>query len=156
MTAVLKTNSAEETKEIGRCLGRWVGRGDVLALYGELGTGKTVLVKGISQALGVKESPGSPSFTIIGEYEGRLPLYHIDLFRMSDIEEILKIGYEEYVYGDGVCAIEWAEKIEGLLPDKRLDIRLYHVATNERKIEVTCHNMNSPPLPTDLLVEAGS
>ncbi|MFQ5905276.1 MAG: tRNA (adenosine(37)-N6)-threonylcarbamoyltransferase complex ATPase subunit type 1 TsaE [bacterium] len=155
MVAVLKTRSEEETREIGRCLGKWVGRGDVLALYGELGAGKTVLVKGLSQALGVEENVRSPSFTIIGEYEGRLPLYHIDLFRMSDVEEILKIGYEEYLYGDGVCAIEWAEKIENLLPDRRLDIRFYHVDTNERKIEVASHNMESPPLPAHLLADSG-
>lgn len=153
MSTVLRTKSVEETKEFGRWFGAWVEVGDVLALYGELGTGKTVLVKGLSETLGVKENVESPTFTIVGEYEGRIPLYHMDLFRMSSLEEILRIGYEEYVYGDGVCVIEWADKIQRLLPEKRLDIKLFHVAEDERKIEVIPHSMVLPPLPVHLLQE---
>jgi len=151
MSAVFRTRGAEETKEFGRWFGAWVEVGDVLALYGELGTGKTVLVKGLSEAVGVKENVESPTFTIVGEYKGRIPLYHMDLFRMSSVEEILRIGYEEYVYGDGVCVIEWAEKIEQLLPKRRLDIRLFHVAEDERRIEVIPRSMALPSLPEHLL-----
>ena len=151
MSAVLRTIGAEETKEFGRWFGAWVEVGDVLALYGELGTGKTVLVKGLSETLGVEENVESPTFTIVGEYEGRIPLYHMDLFRLSSLEEILKIGYEEYMYGDGVCAIEWAEKIQQLLPKRRVDIRLFHVAEDERKIEVIPRSMVLPSLPEHLL-----
>lgn len=153
MSIVLKTKGAEETREFGRWLGAWVEVGDVVALYGELGTGKTVLVKGLSEALGVKEIVESPTFTIVAEYDGRIPLYHMDLFRMSGLEEILRIGYEEYVYGDGVCAIEWAEKIQQLLPERRLDIRLFHVAEHERKMEVIPRSMVLPSLPVSLLQE---
>ncbi len=153
MSTVLRTKSVEETKDFGRWFGAWVEVGDVLALYGELGTGKTVLVKGLSETLGVKENVESPTFTIVGEYEGRIPLYHMDLFRMSSLEEILRIGYEEYVYGDGVCVIEWADKIQRLLPEKRLDIKLFHVAEDERKIEVIARSMVLPPLPVHLLQE---
>lgn len=153
MSTVLRTKSVEETKEFGRWFGAWVEVGDVLALYGELGTGKTVLVKGLSETLGVKENVESPTFTIVGEYEGRIPLYHMDLFRMSSLEEILRIGYEEYVYGDGVCVIEWADKIQRLLPEKRLDIKLFHVAEDERRIEVIPRSVVLPPLPVHLLQE---
>lgn len=151
MSAVLRTIGAEETKEFGRWFGAWVEVGDVLALYGELGTGKTVLVKGLSETLGVEENVESPTFTIVGEYEGRIPLYHMDLFRLSSLEEILRIGYEEYMYGDGVCAIEWAEKIQQLLPERRVDIRLFHVAEDERKIEVIPRSMALPSLPEHFL-----
>jgi tRNA threonylcarbamoyladenosine biosynthesis protein TsaE len=140
------TNNAEETEEIGRQLGKWVTSGDVIALYGELGTGKTVLVRGLASSLGVRGRVESPSFTIVCEHEGRIPLYHMDLFRLSSVEEILKIGYEEYLYGDGVCAIEWAEKMGPLLPRRRLDVRLRHIGENRRRIEVTPYHIRIPPL----------
>lgn len=153
MFTLLRTKSAEETKEFGRWFGAWVDVGDVLALYGELGTGKTILVKGLSEALGVEENVESPTFTIVSEYKGRIPLYHMDLFRISGLEEILRIGYEEYLFGEGVCVIEWADKIQRLLPERRLDIRLFHAAEQERKIEVIPRGMVLPPLPVHLLEE---
>lgn len=149
--SVLFTSRAEETEQIGRHLGGWLKAGDVIALYGELGTGKTVLVRGLACALGVNEKVGSPSFTIVCEYEGRLPLFHMDLFRVSNIEEVLKIGYEDYLYGAGVCAIEWAEKMENLLPQRRTDIRLFHEGGNQRRIEVVPRQMELPSFPAALL-----
>jgi tRNA threonylcarbamoyladenosine biosynthesis protein TsaE len=155
MAALLRTASSDETREVGRWIGKWVKAGDVLALFGDLGTGKTVLVKGLSESLGIKENVESPSFTIISEYQGRIPLYHIDLFRMSSVDEILKIGYEEYVYGDGICAIEWAENIQALLPKRRLDIKLFHAGMDERRIEIHPCGMAMPPLPPQFLQNNG-
>ncbi len=153
MTAVLATKSAAQTEEIGRCIGSRVISGDVVALYGELGTGKTVIVRGLAHSLGVNANIGSPSFTLAWEYEGRFTLYHIDLFRIASIDELLKIGYEEYVYGDGVCAIEWAEKMGNLLPRRRLDVRLSHVGLSERRIEISPRQMEMPPLPEGLILK---
>jgi len=154
--AQIVTESAGETEEIGRQLGEELKPGDVIALYGDLGTGKTVVVKGIASSLGVEGKVGSPSFTIVSEYEGRIPLYHIDLFRLSGVEEILRIGYEEYVYGDGVCAVEWAEKMKRLLPERRLDIKLYHMGGNRRKIEVIPCRMRTVPMSRGPAVGSGS
>jgi tRNA threonylcarbamoyladenosine biosynthesis protein TsaE len=156
MTAVLATKSVLETEEVGRHIGSRVRSGDIIALYGELGTGKTVIVKGLARSLGVNANIGSPSFTLAWEYEGRFTLYHIDLFRITSIDEILRIGYEEYLYGDGVCAIEWAEKMGRLLPAKRLDVRLFHVGPGERRIEVSPRQMDMPPLPEDLILGKGA
>jgi tRNA threonylcarbamoyladenosine biosynthesis protein TsaE len=118
----------------------------VIALYGELGTGKTVLVKGLASTLGVRGRVESPSFTIVYEHDGRIPLYHIDLFRLSCVDEVLKIGLEEYLYGDGVCAIEWAEKMGLLIPQRRIDVRLHHMGGSRRRIEVTPCQMRIPSL----------
>jgi tRNA threonylcarbamoyladenosine biosynthesis protein TsaE len=152
VTRIIEVASRDstETEQIGRYLGGLMAPGDVLALYGELGTGKTVLVKGLAASLGVTVKVGSPSFTIICEYEGKIPLYHIDLFRVSTVDEVLKIGYEEYLYGAGVCAIEWAEKMERLLPERRLDIHLYHTGESTRRIELVPKGTLEISLPDDL------
>ena len=101
--------------------------GDIIALVGELGAGKTALTKHIAEALGVKEDVTSPTFTIIKEYKsGKLPLYHFDVYRLSCEEEMYELGYEEYFYGDGVCIVEWADKIAGILPKNSKVIRMSH------------------------------
>lgn len=107
----------EETKAFGVHLGRNAARGDIIALIGDLGTGKTALTKYIAKGLGIEETVTSPTFTIVQEYHsGKLPLYHFDVYRIGDPDEMFELGYEEYFFGDGVCVIEWADLIEELIP----------------------------------------
>lgn len=108
----------EETESFGRALAEELKAGDVLALIGDLGTGKTALTRYIAKGLGVEERITSPTFTIVKEYtEGRLPLYHFDVYRVSDADELFNIGIEEYFFGSGVCIVEWADMILDLLPE---------------------------------------
>jgi tRNA threonylcarbamoyladenosine biosynthesis protein TsaE len=134
MNLTIITNSPEETKKIGKEIGKLARPGDLLAFYGELGAGKTCFIQGISQQLEVKDYVTSPSFTIINEYQGKIPIYHFDLFRLNSAEEILELGYEEYFYGEGLTVIEWAEKIEQLLPREHLKIDIKFKDRYERII----------------------
>jgi len=130
------SHSAAETFEFGRQLAEKLQAGDVLALTGELGSGKTCLVKGIAAGLGVTQEVTSPTFTIIHEYRGgRLPLVHVDLYRLDKLSEAVNIGIEDYLNGPGVTVIEWAERIESLLPANTQRIRLSVVDENTRNIE---------------------
>ena len=116
---IIETNSEQETLALGRRLAEHAGPGQVFALIGDLGVGKTVLTKGMALGLEISEPVSSPTFTIIQEYqEGRLPFYHFDVYRIADIEEMEEIGYEDCFYGNGVCLIEWADLIEEILPDR--------------------------------------
>ena len=124
MNTTIITKSPEETKKLGEEIGKLTNKGDILALYGELGSGKTCLIQGISYGLKVKDYVTSPSFTIINEYHGKIPIYHFDLFRLNNIEDIFELGYEEYFYGAGLTVIEWAEKIETLLPKNYFRINI--------------------------------
>jgi len=124
MNFTIITKSPKETKKLGREISKLVQPGDLLAFYGALGTGKTCFIQGVSEGLEVKDYVTSPSFTIINEYQGKIPIYHFDLFRLNNIEEIFELGYEEYFYGEGVTLIEWAEKIERLLPRNHLKIEI--------------------------------
>ena len=115
---VYETNGPEETMRTGRMLGESAAPGQVYALVGDLGVGKTVFTKGFAEGLGIEEPVNSPTFTILQIYEeGRLPLYHFDVYRIEDPEEMEEIGLDEYIDGDGVCLIEWAGRIEELLPE---------------------------------------
>lgn len=117
--------SEKETFELGYRLGVEAKVGEVYCLSGDLGTGKTVFTKGFAKGLGIEEPVSSPTFTIVQEYkEGRLPFYHFDVYRISDISEMDEIGYEDYFYGDGVCFVEWAELIKELLPEHIKNIRI--------------------------------
>lgn len=117
------TNSAEETFELGKAIAESIEPGSVITLNGDLGTGKTVFSQGFAEGLGIDDNVNSPTFTIIQIYdEGRMPLYHFDVYRIGDVSEMDEIGYEDYFYGDGVCLIEWAELIEEILPQDRIDI----------------------------------
>ncbi|MBI5038546.1 MAG: tRNA (adenosine(37)-N6)-threonylcarbamoyltransferase complex ATPase subunit type 1 TsaE [Nitrospirae bacterium] len=135
------TKSVAETISIGRSLGRILSSGDVVCLTGELGAGKTYFVKGLAGGLGVIGIRGkgvtSPTFIIIREYKGRLPLYHIDLYRIGVVEDLRDIGMEEVIYGRGVTAIEWAERIADRLPDERIEITLRYEDKKTRLIEMT-------------------
>ena len=120
-----ETYGSEETYRLGEEMGRKAEPGDVYALSGDLGTGKTVFAQGFAAGLGISGYVNSPTFTILQVYEeGRLPLYHFDVYRIEEPEEMEEIGYEDYVYGDGVTLIEWAELIDVLLPDRAFRINI--------------------------------
>ena len=119
-----ESNSYEETQKFAEEFSKTLKAGDVLCMYGDLGVGKTAFVQGLAKGLGIDEPITSPTFTIVNEYSGRLPLYHFDVYRIGDVEEMDEIGYEDCFYGEGVCLIEWAELIEELLPLKRTAIRI--------------------------------
>ena len=115
---ILETNSPQETFSAGRQLGEKAFPGQVITLTGDLGVGKTVFTQGLAKGLGIEEPVNSPTFTIVQVYdEGRLPLYHFDVYRIGDVEEMYDIGIDEYLFGDGVCLIEWPSRIEEVLPD---------------------------------------
>lgn len=127
------TESARETIELGKKIGKLLRAGDVVALVGKLGSGKTTLTQGLARGLGVKKEDyvTSPSFTLIKEHKGRLPIYHLDLYRIDNLKEVYDLGYEEYFYGEGVTIIEWAEKIRRLLPKEVLIINLEIIDENK-------------------------
>lgn len=122
---VIETRSPEETFETGRKLGEKAVPGQVFTLMGDLGVGKTVFTQGLARGLGIQEPVSSPTFTIVQEYEeGRLPFYHFDVYRIGDVEEMDEVGYDDYIMGDGVSLIEWADLIEEILPEKRTEVRI--------------------------------
>ena len=127
----LNSHSPEQTQLLGSYLGELAQKADIFLLTGELGTGKTCLVQGIARGLDVKEYAFSPSFVILREYHGRLPLYHIDFYRLDHIEEIADLGLEEYFYGDGVCVVEWAEKGLQVVPRDNLLITIHYIPASE-------------------------
>lgn len=117
MTNVWETHTPEETFELGRSLGEKAVAGQIYCLDGDLGTGKTVFTQGFAAGLGIEEPVNSPTFTIVQQYDGgRLPMYHFDVYRIGDVEEMEEIGYEDCFYGEGVCLIEWSLLIRELLP----------------------------------------
>lgn len=122
---VTETNTPGETFELGRSLGAKASKGDVYALVGDLGVGKTVFTQGLAAGLGITEPVNSPTFTIMQVYEeGRLPFFHFDVYRIGDISEMDEIGYEEYFYSDGVCLVEWADMVSEIIPRKHTRIEI--------------------------------
>ena len=122
---VIETHDPEETFEVGRKIGMNAKPGQIYTLTGDLGVGKTVFTQGVAAGLGITEPVNSPTFTIIQEYEdGRLPFYHFDVYRIGDLEEMEEIGYDDYFFGQGICLIEWAELIEEILPEKRIEVTI--------------------------------
>ena len=122
---IIETNSARETFEAGRKLGQAAEPGSVFCLTGDLGVGKTVFTQGFAEGLGIKEPINSPTFTIVQEYnDGRIPMYHFDVYRIGDASEMDEIGYEEYFFSDGVCLVEWGNIIEELLPDNTIYVTI--------------------------------
>ena len=120
------TESPIETQALGEKIGKTLKRRDVIALIGDLGTGKTCLTQGIARGVGIsaEEVVNSPSYILINEYNGRIPIYHIDLYRLEDSEDIAELGLSEYIEGDGICIIEWAERLGDALPDTAIKIRI--------------------------------
>ncbi|QXD13860.1 tRNA (adenosine(37)-N6)-threonylcarbamoyltransferase complex ATPase subunit type 1 TsaE [Rhodocaloribacter litoris] len=131
-----ETASPQETQALGLRLGAVLGPGDVVALYGDLGTGKTCLVKGIAAAHDVPpETVGSPTFTLANVYPGRDgPLYHLDAYRLRHLDELFELGIDEYLYGDGLCLVEWPQRLEPLLPEHTLRLHLTHLGRDRRRI----------------------
>ena len=124
MMKEFKTFSQEVTIEIGKALGRLLNTGDIVCINGDLGTGKTVFTNGIAKSLGIIEHITSPTFTIVNEYSGRVPFYHFDVYRISDSEEMFEIGFEEYLYGEGIVVIEWADIIKDILPTEVIQVTI--------------------------------
>ena len=120
----VETHSPDETWDLAFQIGEHAEPGQIYTLNGDLGAGKTVFAQGFAAGLGVREPVNSPTFTIVQEYMGRLPLYHFDVYRIEEPEEMEEIGYRDYFYGDGVCLIEWAGQISELLPDQRMDVTI--------------------------------
>ena len=122
---IIETKSAEETYQLGIEIGKKANKGQVFTLVGDLGVGKTVFTQGLAKGLEIEDAISSPTFTIVQVYdEGRLPFYHFDVYRIGDISEMDEIGFEDYVYGEGVSLIEWANLIEEILPEKRTAITI--------------------------------
>ncbi|MCF7805783.1 MAG: tRNA (adenosine(37)-N6)-threonylcarbamoyltransferase complex ATPase subunit type 1 TsaE [Candidatus Marinimicrobia bacterium] len=125
------TNSPEETKELAQRFAKSANPGDIFALYGDLASGKTTFVQGFCEALNVTEPVTSPTFTLINEYTGRIPVYHFDCYRLESEEELYSLGFEEYFYGDGIVLIEWADRVEGLLPNECIRLFFQHDFSGE-------------------------
>lgn len=138
---IYETNSVEETYKVGYAMGEKAGPGEVIALIGDLGVGKTVFTQGFAAGLGVAEPVNSPTFTILQIYEdGRIPLYHFDVYRIEDPEEMFEVGFDDYLYGQGVCLIEWANIVEEILPEHRKVVTIekqLDKGPDARKITVT-------------------
>ena len=138
MEKVYRTESPEETQSLGEAFGKTLKHGDVVALIGDLGTGKTCLTQGIARGIGIAadEVVSSPSYILINEYNGKIPIYHIDLYRLENITEIADLGIGEYIDSDGVCIIEWAERMQEGLPETCTRIYITWEDENTRIIKI--------------------
>lgn len=129
------SKSVEETIRAGYELGKQLKPGDVVCLNGDLGAGKTHFVKGVASAFGITpEKVSSPTYTLIHEYSGDIPVYHFDCYRLKHEQEALEIGAEEYFYGEGVCLVEWPKKVEGFIPEEATWVEISHLPDTNRKI----------------------
>ena len=125
MEKIIEPNKEQDTYDLGYELGQHAKPGQVFTLVGDLGVGKTVFTQGFAAGLGIQEPVNSPTFTIVQEYDdGRLPLYHFDVYRLGDVDEMDEIGYEDYFYGEGICLIEWSERIREILPEHPIQITI--------------------------------
>ena len=138
---IIETNTPQETYAVGKKIGENAKPGQIYTLTGDLGVGKTVFTQGFAAGLNITEPINSPTFTIIQEYEsGRLPLYHFDVYRIGDIEEMEEIGYDDYFFGQGICLIEWANLIEEILPENLIKVTIekdLEKGFDYRKITIT-------------------
>lgn len=131
------TKSSEQTIELGRKIGKLLKPGDVIAMSGTLAAGKTTITKGIAESLGIKDNVTSPTFCLISEYEGeKMPLYHMDVYRLDGEEDFLNLGVEELLYGNGVCIIEWSEKVKNALPKKTIYMNITPNQDSSRTINI--------------------
>lgn len=133
------SHSEAQTHRLGARLAALLTPGDILALIGELGTGKTRWVQGVCQGLGVTEPVNSPTFTLVNEYQGQTPVYHIDLYRLTEASELLTFGLEDYLYSDGITLIEWADRALDFLPTDYLAVELYHLEETKRRVVLRPH-----------------
>ena len=135
---IITTGSEEETIRTGRRFAATLQNGDLVVLTGPLGAGKTCFIKGIALGLGVKEEEiKSPSFTLVNEYYGSRPLFHFDLYRMKSVSELYQIGWDDYLLRDGIVVVEWGEKAEEFLPEKRVEVAIDIISENERRLSIT-------------------
>ncbi|MEW5894311.1 MAG: tRNA (adenosine(37)-N6)-threonylcarbamoyltransferase complex ATPase subunit type 1 TsaE [Candidatus Omnitrophota bacterium] len=132
------SQSVNETRALGKRIAQKLKSGDIICFYGDLGSGKTTMIKGIAEGLRLKpDYIHSPTFTLLNIYEhGRLPLFHFDMYRIDDPKDLFDIGYEEFLYGKGISVIEWSEKFGCLLPGERLEIHLKHKGDSRRTIQI--------------------
>jgi len=135
-TLTLISRSPEETQEIGKALGTLASPGDLFLLVGELGAGKTCMTQGIAWGLGVNEYVRSPTFVMVTQYQGRMTLYHIDLYRLETMGELLDLGLEEYFHGRGCCVVEWADRGKATSPAEHLVVRLEHLSESARQVRI--------------------
>jgi tRNA threonylcarbamoyladenosine biosynthesis protein TsaE len=146
------THSADETHAVGKTVGEWIETKTVITLSGDLGAGKTVWVQGLARGLAVPEEyyVTSPTYTLINEYPGRIPLFHIDLYRLDDTVDLEEIGFMEILHGDGIVAIEWADRLQPHLPPERLDVRLTIEDESVRKIGLSAYGQGTVNLVRNL------
>jgi tRNA threonylcarbamoyladenosine biosynthesis protein TsaE len=136
------THNAEETVALGKRLGSVLKAGDCVALSGSLAAGKTTFAKGIALALGVTETVTSPTFTIISEYSGTMPLYHFDVYRLESPEDFINLGADDMLFGNGVCVIEWSERVKDELPERAIFVTLETTAGKGDERKITVENLN--------------
>ncbi len=147
---IYHTKSETETERAGERLAQVLHAGDVLAMTGDLGAGKTAFIRGLARGLGVTARVTSPTYTVVNEYEGRLPLFHFDMYRLSGPDELYDIGWDDYLKRGGVCAVEWSERAEGLLPDDCITVAITARDDTERCIEITGREMGDGYADTGL------
>lgn len=134
---IFHSTSDVATRDVGRALAKKLKPGDILCLFGELGSGKTTFVKGLAQGLAVNpQAVNSPTFVLLNIYDGKLPLYHFDFYRLEHPDEIATIGYDEFLFGQGVAVVEWAERFGKYLPEEHLEIKFVHAGESNRRIEM--------------------
>ena len=143
----ITSHSPEETQDLGARLGE---PGDILLLVGELGAGKTCLTQGIARGLGIKEYAASPSFVVVRELYGRLPLYHMDFYRLENLEEIADLGLDDYFYGQGVSVVEWADKGLSLLPPEHLLVEMSYLSDTGRRLKLKARGKRYRELVAEL------
>jgi tRNA threonylcarbamoyladenosine biosynthesis protein TsaE len=146
----ITSHSPEETQDFGARLGELARPGDVLLLVGELGAGKTCLTQGIARGLGIKEYAASPSFVVVRELYGRLPLYHMDFYRLENLEEIADLGLDDYFYGQGVSVVEWADKGLSLLPAEHLLVEMSYLSDTGRRLKLKARGKRYRQLVAEL------
>lgn len=139
-----KTYSEEETINLGKAIGSKLKKGDVIAMQGTLAAGKTTITKGIALALNIPDTITSPTFCLISEYQGSMPLYHMDVYRLEGSDDFINLGTDDMIYGDGVSIIEWSEKIMDELPDRTIILKITPEQDNSRIITIT--NWNNDPI----------
>jgi tRNA threonylcarbamoyladenosine biosynthesis protein TsaE len=144
----VKVHTEVETRQVAAQLAVLLKPGDVVTLEGELGAGKTTFTKGLANGLGVKRHVSSPTFTIVKEYQGELPLYHMDVYRLENSEE--DIGFDEYFNGDGICVVEWAQFINEFLPEERLEIEIQYAGEESRTIQFKAYGTHFEGILRDL------
>jgi len=146
----ITSHSPEETQDLGAHLGELAQPGDILLLVGKLGAGKTCLTQGIARGLGIREYATSPSFVMVRELYGRLPLYHMDFYRLENLEEIANLGLDDYFYGQGVSVVEWADKGLSLLPPEHLLVEMSYVSDTGRRLKLKARGKRYRELVAEL------